>query len=147
VSVCVCVCMYVCARTLRCCVAVSKVTRGTHQGHKHMAKDLIRRGADIQAKNFAGKTCYDLAHEYNYWELGDYLREKVGLPKLGPSAWKGEPGLQALGGVLDDEAMRKLMDERCDCKYVYVHVLRTCIMHVHVEHTEKQAAHPYVSNM
>jgi len=58
------------------------------QGQKKIARDLLKRGADIHARNFAGKACYELAHEFNYWELGDYLREKAGLEKIGPSNWK-----------------------------------------------------------
>lgn len=37
------------------------------------------------------QTAYEVAHDFNYWELGDYIREKVGLEKLGPPRWKGEP--------------------------------------------------------
>ena len=54
------------------------------QGHKLLVKELLRRGADLQVTNFSGKKCYDAAHDLNYWELGDYIREKAGLDKLGP---------------------------------------------------------------
>ena len=54
------------------------------QGQKLLVKELLRRGADPRVINFGGKTCYDAAHELNYWELGDYIRDKLGLEKLGP---------------------------------------------------------------
>jgi hypothetical protein len=83
------------------------------QGHKALVKELMRRGADPQIINFTGKRCYDMAHELNYWELGDYIREKVGIEKLGPSnKWQGEPGAPSLGGDLSDEAISKLMRHR-----------------------------------
>ena len=37
------------------------------EGQKLLVKELLRRGADPQIINFAGKTCYDAAHEFNYW--------------------------------------------------------------------------------
>jgi len=44
---------------------------------------LLLRGADPQVVvNFGGKTCYDAAHQLNHWELGDYIREKLGLQKI-----------------------------------------------------------------
>ena len=38
------------------------------QGHKLLVKELLRRGADPQAVNLGGKTCYDVAHQLNHWE-------------------------------------------------------------------------------
>jgi len=107
------------------------------QGHKLLVKELLRRGADAQVISFAGKKCYDAAHELNYWEvqilhksqlpieltialtfenfcqLGDYIREKVGLETLGPSnKWQGEPGAPSLGGEITDDAISQLMHRR-----------------------------------
>ena len=83
------------------------------QGHKALVKELLRRGADPAVTNFSGKKCYDLAHELNYWELGDYIREKLSLEKLGPSnKWMGEPGAPSLGGEITDDAISQLMQRR-----------------------------------
>jgi hypothetical protein len=54
------------------------------QGHKLLVKELLRRGADPTVTNVGGKTCYDAAHQLNQWELGDYIRGKLGLHKIGP---------------------------------------------------------------
>ena len=67
----------------------------------------------MQVTNFAGKKCYDAAHELNYWELGDYIREKLHLQTLGPSnKWMGEPGAPSLGGDITDDAISELMKRR-----------------------------------
>jgi ribosomal protein L12E/L44/L45/RPP1/RPP2 len=87
------------------------------QGHKPLVKELLRRGADLQVTNFSGKKCYDAAHDLNYWELGDYIREKAGLAKLGPTRkWQGEPGAPSLGLAVGEEitdgAISQLMRRR-----------------------------------
>jgi len=67
------------------------------QGHRNVVKELFRRGADPHRKNYNGVTPYDIAHEYNYWELGDYIREKAGLDKLGPKKERNENAEASLG--------------------------------------------------
>ena len=44
---------------------------------------------------------------------GDYIREKLGLEKIGPSnKWQGEPGAPSLGGEITDDAIGQLMQRR-----------------------------------
>ena len=75
------------------------------QGHKLLVKELLRRCANPQVVNFGGKTCYDAAHQLNHWELGDYIREKLGLQKIGAS-------LPPRESDPDVEQMRALVGER-----------------------------------
>ena len=70
-----------------------------------LVKELLRRGANPQVVNFGGKTCYDAAHQLNHWELGDYIREKLGLQKIGAS-------LPPRESDPDVEQMRALVGER-----------------------------------
>jgi len=44
---------------------------------------LLRRNCDYDTKNAAGKEAWQLAFEFNYSELGEYIRDKTGLPPLG----------------------------------------------------------------
>ena len=61
--------VYACSRTLhgKSCIMRHRLTRCLRQGHKALVKELLRRGADPQLTNFAGKKCYDMAHDLNYW--------------------------------------------------------------------------------
>ena len=65
------------------------------QGHKLLVKELLRRGADPQVTNVGGKTCYDAAHQLNQWVLGDYIRGKLGLHKIGPKHPSPHPSRRA----------------------------------------------------
>jgi len=59
------------------------------------ALQLLRRNCDYDTKNAAGQEAWELAYEFNYAELGDYIRDKTGLPKLEAGA--------ADGAVKDDD--------------------------------------------
>ena len=52
------------------------------QGLKAITKLLLRRLADINAKNHAGNTPLHYAFEYNFKELGDYLISKGADPTM-----------------------------------------------------------------
>lgn len=51
-------------------------------GHKKIVKELLRQKADGTLKNASGKPAWQLALEYNFGELADYIREKHLLPPL-----------------------------------------------------------------
>eukprot|EP00961_Rhodomonas_salina_P109339 1472023-Rhodomonas_salina.1 len=70
-------------------------------GHKKIVKELLRQKADGTLKNASGKPAWQLALEYNFGELADYIREKHLLPPLteaekagggAPAAPPPEPG-------------------------------------------------------
>ena len=55
-------------------------------------------------KNAAGKEAWELAFEFNYSELGDYIRDKTGLPPLG-SGGGAHAANGTAGGRLDPAAL------------------------------------------
>ena len=46
-------------------------------GNKRACKAVLREGADLGMRNFAGKTAPDLAYLHGHEELGEYLRSKA----------------------------------------------------------------------
>ena len=51
-------------------------------GHKAIVKELLRRNCEFDTKNSAGKEAWELAFDFNFSDLGDYIRDKTGLPPL-----------------------------------------------------------------
>ena len=62
---------------------------------------LLRRNCDYDTKNAAGKEAWELAFEFNYAELGDYIRDKTGLPKLEAGSADGAARKDDDDGLLD----------------------------------------------
>lgn len=67
---------------------------------------LLRRNCEYDTKNAAGKEAWELALEFNYAELGDYIRDKTGLP---PLEERGTAGFAKKG---DDDGLLNLLGER-----------------------------------
>lgn len=62
-------------------------------GHKRLAKTFLRIGVDLLSKNHDGRSPAELAHHFNFKELGDYLDSKnifnanaESAPSLSPPA-------------------------------------------------------------
>jgi len=59
------------------------LTIACQNGNKRMAKLALRRGADIDARNYRGNTPLHYCAQYGYWDsLGTYLIEKGADPHL-----------------------------------------------------------------
>ena len=76
-------------------------------GHKPIVKELLRRNCDFDAKNVDGKQAWELAYEFNYADLGGYIRDKTGLPPLDASAKDSSAPAQSGG---DDDGLLDLLD-------------------------------------
>jgi len=91
---------------------------------------LLRRNCDYDTKNAAGKEAWQLAFEFNYSELGEYIRDKTGLPPLAEGQNAANVADSGGGGGEeenegDDDGFLDLLGEFFPI-YIYVYV---CIFH------------------
>ena len=80
-------------------------------GHKPIVKELLRRNCDFDVKNQAGKEAWELAFDFNFAELGAYIREKTGLPPIGDGGDSAAAALPAPSSkALDSEDFGDVLD-------------------------------------
>jgi hypothetical protein len=91
-------------------VNIPVVALNGSNGHKPIVKELLRRNCDYDTKNSAGKEAWELAFEFNFDDLGGYIRDKTGLPPLpegvggaAPSKTEQHAESQGEGGVKQNE--------------------------------------------
>jgi len=80
-------------------VTSERKKRAARNGHKSIVKELLRRNCKFDTKNSVGKEEWDLAFDFNFSDLGDYIRDKTGLPSL--SKGGGAPESIGAAGTKD----------------------------------------------
>ena len=76
----------------------------THTHTRASPLQLLRRNCEYDTKNAAGKEAWELANEFNYTELGDYIRDKTRPLEAGGIAGAAKKG--------DDDGLPDLLGER-----------------------------------
>mmetsp|Transcript_10437 Transcript_10437/g.34833 ORF Transcript_10437/g.34833 Transcript_10437/m.34833 type:complete len:410 (-) Transcript_10437:2207-3436(-) len=86
-------------------------------GHKRIVKELLRHTEyfDPYAKNIKGLTAVDLARDFNYNDLSDYIKSKLpGIEESHPKAGAGQSLMERRMDQLDDvsEDLIRIQNER-----------------------------------
>jgi hypothetical protein len=79
---------------------------------------LLRRNCAYDTKNMQGKEAWELAFEFNYTDLGEYIRVKTGLPPMADSKVpNAQEDVDKAGGVgrgnEDDDLLGMLGEIMC----------------------------------
>jgi hypothetical protein len=90
------------ARSLSLSLSLSHTHTHTHARASPL--QLLRRNCEYDTKNAAGKEAWELANEFNYTELGDYIRDKTRPLEAGGIAGAAKKG--------DDDGLPDLLGER-----------------------------------